>query len=141
MRVQFYGLLFDLPAGWVDATGDLPAGSPPTLVRPTGIGALQFSVARYSGGKKPHISLADLQDMLGRHCDGLARAFGSHIVSDGDIDKVGCVSFEHGETLAIWHLSNGRDVVLVTYCAMGTGDPEISKELAECKGMVETIDF
>ncbi|GAA2817238.1 hypothetical protein EDC40_103647 [Aminobacter aminovorans] len=141
MRVQFYGLLFDLAAGWVDATGDLPAGSPPTLVRPTGVGALQFSVARYSGGKHPHVSLADLQDMMGKHCEGLARDFGSHTVSDGDIDKVGCVSFEHGETMAMWYLSNGRDVVLVTYCAMGTGDPEISKELAESKLMVETIDF
>lgn len=141
MRVQFNGLLFDLLAGWVDVTSDLPEGSPPTLARPTGVGALQFSVARYSGGKHPHVSLADLQEMLTRHCDGLSRSFGAHDVSKGNIERVGCVSFEHHQTLAIWYLSNGSDVVLVTYCAMGTRDPEISKELAESKRMVETIDF
>lgn len=141
MRIQFNGLPLDLPAGWVDVTSDLPAGMPPTLARPNGVGALQFSVARYGVGKDPRISLEDLQDILGRYCESLSRDFGAHIVSDGDIEKVGCISFEDDETLGVWMLSNGFDVVLVTYLATGAHHPTVSKELAEVKLMIETIDF
>lgn len=141
MRVQFDELHIDLLADWTDITGDLPAGAPSTLARPTGVGALQFSATRYSGGKHPHVSLPDLQEMLDRYCDGQSRNFGEHTVIDGDIEKVGCVSFEGGETLGVWMLSNGRDVVLMTYLAIGTHDPTVSRELAEVKMMIQTIGF
>jgi len=44
-------LLLDLPADWFDVTDDLPRDAPPTLARNSGVGALQFSIARYHSGK------------------------------------------------------------------------------------------
>lgn len=79
--------------------------------------------------------------MLSGYCDGQSRNFGAHTVIDGDIEKVGCVSIEDNETLGVWMMSNGRDVVLATYLAMGTHDPAVSMEFAEVELMIESIDF
>jgi hypothetical protein len=141
MRVQFFGLLLDLPAGWGDVTDDLPSETPPTLVRCDGVGALQFSIGRYHSGKHPHVSLSDLQQLLLGFCEHKQRKFGAPIMNDGAIESVGCTSYDNGETLSVWYLSNGRDIVLATYIAIGVGDPEIAKELAEATRIIGSIDF
>ncbi|HSO31026.1 MAG TPA: hypothetical protein VLT33_00880, partial [Labilithrix sp.] len=61
---SFAGLTMVIPDGWSDVTDDLPAGTPCTLARPDGIGALQFSRAHYRGGVVPEITVEDLESLL-----------------------------------------------------------------------------
>ena len=58
-----------LKPGWLDITEDVGPGNLASLAQAEGVGALQFSVARYSGGPLPQIGLSDLEGML--------RSFGS----------------------------------------------------------------
>src|SRR4051794_33045611 len=68
MRVQFYGLSFDLPEAWADITQDVPGGSPPSLARPTGAGAIQFSIAKYRGGEEPNVTIDRSWALLEEFC-------------------------------------------------------------------------
>ena len=58
---RFADLSLKLSEGWYDITHDLPDGSPCTLAKDDGVGALQFSVARYSGGPRPSYLPANLR--------------------------------------------------------------------------------
>lgn len=63
-RCTFADVLIELPAGWADVGDDMPEGAPPTLARVDGVGALQFSVARYQSGANPNIHEDDLDELL-----------------------------------------------------------------------------
>jgi len=63
-RFEFAGLRIQLATDWVDITHDLDSGSPPTLAKPTGFGAFQFTVARYVSGDRPNIGAVALADLL-----------------------------------------------------------------------------
>ena len=53
------------PDGWEDVTDSLEIEGPPfTLARADGVGALQFSIATYSGGERPDPSPDDLLEMV-----------------------------------------------------------------------------
>ena len=54
---------------------------------------------------------------------------------------VGGVSITAEEVVAVWCLSNGTDVALVTYTGLGAEDPTIKKELDEARAIVESIEF
>jgi len=64
----FADVRISLLEGWVDVTDDLPEGTPPTLAKPEGVGALQFSVAKYRAGAKPNVSEDDLEALLVKFC-------------------------------------------------------------------------
>lgn len=67
----FAGVRIALPNGWVDTSDDMPKGIPPTLAKPEGVGALQFSVGRYLSGADPQVSLDDL--------DAISRSSPTHV--------------------------------------------------------------
>jgi hypothetical protein len=64
MLVTIAGLRFEISEDWCDIAGDLAPGSPPALAREDGVGAIQFSVAKYKSGAKPSITESDLKRML-----------------------------------------------------------------------------
>lgn len=142
MIVQFYGITFDLPAGWEDITDDLPAGSPPTLARASGVGALQFSIAKYRAGEKPNAGFDVLRSFMIEFCQNnlidakriWARKFDSTMC-------VGVSSETEDKTLSAWYLSNGNDFAFVTYVALGVENDRMNKELDEATEIVSSISL
>jgi hypothetical protein len=128
--------------GWLDITDDLPPGTPPTLAKADGVGALQFSTARYRSGSLPVFQFSTLQEMLAelRTSRGLGKPdhTGSRTVSD---NRVLMADFSPaGETLRIWYVTNGRDLVFATYTGQER-DARVTRELEEATAIVESIDF
>ncbi|AZO35683.1 MAG: hypothetical protein EOS76_33345 [Mesorhizobium sp.] len=140
MRIEFYGLHFDLPSDWADRTDNVPEGVP-TLALPSGVGAFQFTIARYAGGKHPRVSIVALRSMLAEFCRKQPRAFDDPVTNMGKVFSVGCVSHDLSETLGVWYLSNGSDVVLATYLGLSFDHPEVASELAEVRQSIATMDF
>jgi hypothetical protein len=141
MRVQFHGLLFDLPPEWTDITDDLPEGSPPTLARPSGLGIIQFSIARYRSGANPEVTVESLRELIADFCSHHSLNAGGLEETIGRIPSVGCVIAATDELVAAWYLSNGQDIVLVNYISSGSGDPDTAEELGQARQLVATIDF
>lgn len=140
--VQFYGITLDLPAGWEDITDELPTGSPPTLAKASGVGAVQFSIAKYRSGKKPNADFDILRSFIIEFCQkNLIDA--EHISAEqfDDTMCVGVLSKTSDETLSAWYLSNGSDFALVTYVALGESNESIDKELDETRGIISSISF
>ena len=138
MLVQFHGLRFDLPPGWMDVTDDLPDGSPPTLTQPSGCGVIQFSIASCSGGGAPEITIGNLRSFLADFCARQSLVAGNLEETVARVSVVGCVLQAKDEVVAAWYLTNSRDVVLVTYCSPTS---EHSDELDQARHLVATIDF
>lgn len=63
-RCTFADVLIELPADWVDVGEDMTEGAPPTLAKVDGVGALQFSVARFQSGANPDVHADDLDALL-----------------------------------------------------------------------------
>jgi hypothetical protein len=138
MLVQFHGLRFDLPSGWTDITNDLPEGSPATLARPSGCGAIQFSLRGYRSGANPDVTAEHLRALLADFCSRKSLDPGDMEETTAGITTVGCVARAAGEIVAVWYLTNGRDIALVTYVSQVSGYAE---ELGQARDLVATIDF
>jgi hypothetical protein len=141
MRVEFNGLRFNLPHGWADITDDLPAGSPPSLARPTGVGAVQFSVAKYRGGKEPDVTVESLQKLLADFHAQHAIPGAEPISKIGKTMSVGATSIANGELISATYLSNGKDVVLTTYICQDTDSPELHEDLDGVEEILTSMDF
>jgi hypothetical protein len=116
-------------------------GTPPTLAKPDGVGALQFSVGRYRSGADPQVKPDDLEAMLKEFAD--TRSLG--VAADVERGKSACHyvggSFVHGDDLIrAWYLTNGSDVALVTYVA-AAACCDAAAELADAGTIVRSIDF
>jgi hypothetical protein len=140
MRVEFADLMLELPEGWCDISADLSPDAPPTLARETGVGALQFSVARYRSGAKPVFDEGALEKLLVDFC----RTHSLGPIKPSVTSKtlcVGGVSNCPEEVTGVWYVSNGADLALVTYTALQPADPETEKELCEARAIVESIEL
>lgn len=142
MRVEFYGLTFDLPAGWADITDDLPEGSPPTLAKASGASAVQFSIAKYHSGKNPKVSLDDLRSFMTEFCQNNSIDVEYISIREShDIMCVGALSETAGELLSAWYLSNGKDVVFTTYVGLDDDADLLDKELDEARAIISSMSF
>ena len=133
-------LIVATPAEWKDVTAEIgDEGAPFTLARPAGVGALQFSLARYKAGPLPQITLGDLQVLLSDFAGSknLGEGF-ERSQATGALLRV-AASFRFDEQfLRVWYCSDGTDVVLITYiCDSGLEQTE----LADCEGIVEGMRF
>lgn len=128
-----------LPNGWVDVTDDMPEGTPPTLAKPDGVGALQFSVGRYRSGANPQVSPDDLEAMLKEFADTHSLDVAVDVERGTSVSQYG--SFLRGDDLIrAWYLTNGSDVALVTYVA-AAASCDAAAELADAGTIVRSIDF
>jgi hypothetical protein len=141
MRVEFHGLHFDLPAGWADITDDLPIGSPPTLACETGVGVIQFSSAVYSSGVDPEVTIDSLWVLITDFCDRKSLIIGEIEELLGQIMIVGFSSSVNEELVAAWYLSDGKNVILVTYTSSDACNAETNRELAQARDLITTINF
>jgi hypothetical protein len=116
--ISFPGISLIASEGWLDITEQLEDKEKPfTIANPkTGVGALQFSIAAYHGGKEPHPTLDDLSTMLDEFAanHNLGRRLNFNKLNN-DIYGVDA-SFHCGKDLIrLWYLSNGLTILFVTY--------------------------
>ena len=141
MLVEFYGLRFQVPQGWTDITEDLPEGSPPSLARPTGVGVLQFSIAKYRDGNDPNITTDVLrsfvEDFFKKNhvaCENITEYRNGLISVEG-------ISSSGGEMLLARYFSNGNDVVLATYVSSEVESNEIESDMAGVETVLNSMEF
>jgi hypothetical protein len=141
MDFEFYGLALRLPSDWRDITPDLPAGAPPTLAKPDGVGAIQFSIAQYQGGEAPHVDRAALQNLLENFC--ARHGFNCHPQAEGhgNIQVVKSHAIMDRELVAVWYVSNGADVVLATYVSQRADSDVTNDELREAETVIRSLKF
>lgn len=138
---DFYGISFDFPDGWLDVTEDLDGQWPPTLAREVESGVIQFSIARYSGGKNPDATVEHLRTF----CTGFCQKNGIDAARvqtySANLECVGVVPEHQAKFMAAWYLSNGRDFIFVTYIAFDLPSGQVEEECAAALSLVRTIDF
>src|SRR5262245_35992253 len=112
----------DAPEEWEDITATVDGENAPfTLARRSGVGALQFSIALYRGGRLPNPSAEELLQMI--HSFGEAHALGgpTDLVTDADSVRRAAGSFAGQDYFVrAWYLSDGHSFGFVTYnCELG----------------------
>ncbi|MDQ0586388.1 hypothetical protein [Variovorax paradoxus] len=137
----FADVRISLPNGWVDISEDMPGGAPPTLAKPEGVGAMQFSVGRYRSGANPQVTPDDLDALLKEFADTRSLSVAADVERGKSTSHYVGGSFLQGDDLIrVWYLTNGSDVALVTYvAAAASGD--VAAELADASTIVRSIDF
>jgi hypothetical protein len=141
MLVDFYGLTFDLPAGWLDITEDLGNGAPPTLAKPQGVGVIQFSIARYRSGDDPKITISDLRGFLDHLCQHNGLTCGHIIEREREIVSV-TAECARGEMLTLaGYFTNGSDLVFATYECLEADRPLIGDELTGARQVFDTLQI
>lgn len=142
MRVNYDGLVFEWPEGWFDVTAGLPPETPLTLGRPSGPGAIQFSITKYAGGQSPNITVDDLLSLFESFCVQTGLNVASIAVQDAPMSCVGTHSISSdGSFLAGWYLSNGDDVVFVTYISTLPDCDQTQIEYGDARTLVGTIEY
>lgn len=137
---NFPGFRIHTAAEWRDITDSLnDPGAPFTLAKPDGVGALQFSVARYKSGDIPSPSLKTLSSMVREFAENkcLESPFDEETFSDKILYSG--VSFDGGDSLVrVWYVSDGKSFLLVTYVCDWESQ---TLEVQECNDFVKSVRF
>jgi hypothetical protein len=128
------------PHDWTDVTAELGhPGAPLTLVRPHGVGALQFSMASYEAGEKPEINAEVLTSLMSDFARSRKLTSLNQRVTANERLLITNQDFTDGlKFLRIWNCSDGLNIALGTYtCAQD----QQSSEIAECETIVKSLRF
>jgi hypothetical protein len=127
-----------LPADWCDITESLEPGSPFTLALPEGVGALQFSSARYVSGTLPNPTSLDLDEMLAEfaHVAALGEPH-DRVREESPIALAAATYIQTDAVIRAWYVSDGRSVAKITYTCFGSALQE--RELLDCESIVRSI--
>jgi hypothetical protein len=139
-EIRFAAFTVAAPDGWEDITGSLGLENPPiTLARTGGVGALQFSIAIYSGGERPDPSPEELLEMV--HEFGQSRGLGTPgavRTRSGQL-RMAMGNFVSDENFVrAWYVSDGLSFALVTYVCEAGRETE---ELADCEQIIGSLTF
>lgn len=108
-----------LPQNWSELEADTcDLESPLTIANAdTGVGALQISVAKFLGGRMPQVSIACLEELLDDFAATreLFNSFDQQTLSNDNMLLIGRSFQNEGDFIRVWYVSNGKDIVLVTY--------------------------
>lgn len=141
MRVEFNGLRFNLPQGWADITDDLPPGTTPTLARSSGVGVIQVTIAQYRSGERPNVTIKDLRALLDAFCRRNEMHCDTMVDREGRVSSVCATAMVRDELISATYLTNGKDVVLVTYVCSEPESGELAEDLSGMSEIVNSIDF
>ncbi|CDX44605.1 conserved hypothetical protein [Mesorhizobium sp. SOD10] len=142
MIVEFYGITFDAPDGWQDITASLPDGSPPTISKASGASAIQFSIAKYRGGKRPNITLDHLKSFTIEFCQKNSICIENiFTVGKNGMIHAGASPEAVDKLLEAWYISNGNDIVFVTYVGISDDENILADELSEAREIISSISF
>ena len=139
-QIAFDTFAIEVPHGWADITHAVEAeGTPYTIARADGVGALQFSVAIYKTGSVPNPTPAVLLEMIKDF--GRKKGLGSPSTVIAELGSpilaAGSFSWD-ADFLRVWQLSDGYNFAFVTYtCAA----EDVGPELAACEQIVRSLKF
>ncbi|MBL9028182.1 MAG: hypothetical protein JNL21_38675 [Myxococcales bacterium] len=140
-RVVFGNASMRVPSDWVDITHDLPEDTPFTLAKPDGVGALQFSVATYDSGERPSIGADDLREMLMEFAESEGLPAPASIEQAGNQVMYCGGDLSDEERVAwAWYVTNGVDVLFVTYNAQQQHAAQAASEVSDAKAIVASIE-
>ncbi|WP_395613832.1 hypothetical protein [Allosphingosinicella sp.] len=141
MDVRFHGVGLSLQSDWRDITDDLPEGAPPTLAKPDGVGAIQFSIARHKAGNAPNVDAMRLQALLSDFCTRRDLECRPQSECHDNINIVKSHTVVDGELVAVWYASNGSDIILATYISQQAGSLATINELNEAEALISSLKF
>jgi hypothetical protein len=125
--------------GWLDVTEADSANKPFTLARGDGVGALQFSIASFRGGKVPDPNPTGLLSMLRDYLESSQLGEPTDIATESEPVRLAAGSVRDDEWfMRIWYVSDARNFAFVTY-TVEWRNRQI--ELAECERIVRSIEF
>jgi len=141
MLVEFHGMKFDLPRGWEDITDDLAEGGPPSLARPDGVGALQFTLAKYRGGECPGVTIYMLRTFLDEFFENNKLSLDEFVEYSNRVISVQGISHSGDEFILARYFSNGKDVMLATYVCPRLSAIEAKEDLKDVETIMESMEF
>lgn len=140
-RIQFPGFSLSAYENWVDITDSLHDDNAPcTVAKPEhGVGALQFSPALYRHGPVPSPSIVDLAAMITEFARSheLAEPFAKSTFSEA-VAGAGASYRVGDEFIRVWYLSDGKNIMLVTYVCDWD---RRHQEAEEAEGVVRSVEF
>jgi hypothetical protein len=135
------GLSFDLPAEWLDTTGEVPSPSPFTFTRPTGIGAIQISLGRYKSGVRPNIDGLTLLDMFNQRARSLGWKAAGKLAPAARSTVAWGLERSEAEVIALWYVTDGFSLAQVTYVGTVAESPMASAELDVAGQLAMSLTF
>src|SRR4051812_39119610 len=132
MRVNLgNAIAIDISEKWRDISSTVPGPAFATLGLENGVGVIQFSIAMFSSGELPKVEIEDIlsisQEFAVRH--------GLNInpvrLDDARSECVGGVGYSSDETVGVWHLTDGKNILLVTYTSLKPKDQNTIEELSQ----------
>jgi hypothetical protein len=128
------------PASWLDITHDMEERDPPfSLARSDGVGAIQFSVAEFRGGRPPRINLSAITELLADFAQSRELGQSYDAAYRENPLLIAAASFNSCDRFwRVWYCSDGQSVTLVTYnCLTGLEQAE----LVDCESIVRNLKF
>lgn len=140
-KCQFAGVNLYLPDQWVEITDTLPSGTPPTLAREDGYGALQFTIGIHESGKVPHFTRLELERLLYHFEDGHDFERQQKVVefADGSSFGISCDYDREAEFVRVWYVTNGKEIAFITY--LNSKMTLSDEELGEATAIAESVEF
>ena len=136
----FDTFLVRAPRGWSDVTASLDLQDAPyTVAHQDGVGALQFSIALFTGGKVPNPTSGSLKEMLEEF--GRARNYGNPTnvaVENGPLVLAAGTFHPDDKFLRVWYVTDGRNIGFITYTCL---TDLVSQELRTCEIIVRGMEF
>jgi hypothetical protein len=133
--LEYPGFSLRVPDDWGDITADLDADSPITLARPSGVGVLQLSCARYVSAALPSPTCDDLDEMLMDFAAAHELGVPRERIREEEPLLLAAATFDQGDaSVRAWYVSDGRSVAKVTYMCLGS---ELKlDEVRDCESIV-----
>ena len=138
--VSFAGLILDLPGSWYDMT-DVANSGPPTLGPASGVGALQFAVDRYTGGKLPNATPTDIEHMFYAFCERHRLAIESTPWTSDTTFGTGGSSAGAAKLIGVWYVSDGLNFAFATYTSERPDDAAAQREVQQAELIAKSIRF
>lgn len=137
MRFHFGHFSFDAPDDWGDITPEDDHTYPLTLALDDGVGVIQLSRAEWTGGRRPDISVEGLRSLFATYCKNQNIEVEPCSWDNAGVIGVGGRGTLGEDTVGIWYISDGADVVLVTYLG---GEPNQASTELECEVAAQMVE-
>ena len=138
--VSFAGLILDLPGDWYDMT-NVGASGPPTLAMADGVGALQFSVDRYTDGKLPNATPTDIEHMFYAFCERHRLSIDPTAWTSDTTFGTGGSSAGAVRLIGVWYVSDGLNFAFATYTSERPDDEAAQREVRQAELIAKSIRF
>ena len=137
--LRIVGLSMSAPTAWDDITSSVEEGTP-TVAKSDGVGALQFSVARYSAGQRPTYDESSLRSLITEWIRNRGLEPQGVTLEQTASNQFAWVDAVKSEDLIrVFYITDGRDLAFATYLRFfRDNDPE---ELAEVMAIIRSLRF